>query len=140
MWWAAAIQGAFSLFGAVKQQQSGKDAERLAGHNVAMSKAETAETLRRKTLSDRQQEGYARAVAGASGFSIQKGTSQDSYINEMVAENRRQRDFIGKAGKMEEGRLKLGGQYARQTASAGALGSLGDAAGAFGQAYSLWSA
>lgn len=139
MWWAAAIQGGLALFGALGQKDSGREAKRLAKHNVASSKAETAETLRRHEAQGAQQEGYTRAVAGASGFSVQEGTSQQNWINEMVAENKRQRAFISESGKREEERLKLGGEYAASQADAGALGSLGSAVGSFGEAYSMWS-
>ena len=140
MWWAAAIQGGLALFGASKQAAAGKDAKRLADQNVAMSKSETAESLRRHTREGEQRVGYATAVAGASGFSIQKGTSQDNYISEMVAENRRQREFIAQSGWQEQKRLRLGGQRAASQASSAALSSVGGAIGMFGEAYSMWNA
>lgn len=140
MWWSAAIQGGLALFGAIGAGKAGKQAERLAGANVAASKLETAETLRRHTREGEQRVGYARAVAGASGFSVQKGTSQDNYISEMIAENRRQRTFISMSGSAEQKRLKLGGKMAKSTATANMWSGVGQAAGFAGQAVSLWNA
>ena len=135
MWWAAAIQGGMALFGAIGQKGAADDARKLSDANVKASRAETKETLRRFDAQGKQQVGYTRAVAGASGFSVQEGTSQQSWINEMIAENRRQRDFISKSGERDVSIIKAGGERAQSLANAGALSSLGSAAGSFGDMW-----
>ena len=136
MWWATAIQVGLSLFGFGKQKQAGKDAEEVGRLNAAAEAAEGAETIRRMERQGRQQEGFARTAAGASGFSIQKGTSQFNYIKELVAENQRQRTFTAEASKRKQDILVRGGQAAGSIADAAALGSLGTAVGALGN---MWS-
>ena len=136
MWWAAAINVGLSLFGASKQKKAGKQARKIAGLNVEAEKAESAETIRRMTKSAEQQEGYARATAGASGFSIQKGTSQFNYIKEMVAENTRQRTFAAAASLRKQGILAAGGEAAKTSADASALSSIAGAASSLGSMFS----
>lgn len=138
MWWAAAIAGGLSLFGASKAKSAGREARRIANMNADSSKKETDEEIRRMMRGNRQREGYARAVAGASGFSVQKGTSQQGYIDELVSEGRRQVSFTGMAGRRKEKIIRRGGQLAYKQASAQSLSMLGNAAGSFSQSYSLW--
>ena len=137
MWWAQAISAGLSLFGAGQQMSGARDARKIAGLNVKASEAETAETLRRQRMEGEQRVGYARAIAGASGFSIQPGTSQQNYIDEMVAENRRQLSFTAQAGKREAGILKRGGELAYRSGQAGAIGSVANAASSIGTMWTL---
>lgn len=136
MWWAAAIQGGLQLFGAIGQQSAAGDARRIANLNADAQTAENTEEARRMRREGEQRVGYAKAVAGASGFSIQPGTGQQTYINEMVAENRRQQTFQHEAGARKTKILRKGGDLAYRHGQAAAVGSLASAAGSFG---TMWS-
>jgi hypothetical protein len=139
MWWAAAVQTGMSLFGAMSQSGAAKDARQIGGMNANAQREETAEELRRAKLADAYQEGTTQTIQGASGFSMQKGTSQGAYLSEMVSENRRQREFTKKSGKRKAAILNKGGQLAYKEGKARAMGGLADAVGSFGSmATSLW--
>ena len=136
MWWAAAISIGLSLFGASKQSKAGDQAENIAALNAAAEAKESAETTRRMFAASRQQVGYAKAVAGASGFSVQPGTSQANYISALERENRRQIDFTFQSSLRKQDILKRGGQLAYSQAQAGAVGTL---ASGFSSAVALWN-
>lgn len=137
MWWAAAINVGLQLFGGRQQLQAGREAEQIGRENAAAQRAETTETMRRMKREGEQRVGYATAVAHASGFSVKKGTSQQSYIDEMVAENYRQASFVAQSGQRKSRILEKGGQLAYSQGQAAAVSSFAGAAQSFG---SMWSA
>ena len=138
MWWAAAISTGLQLFGASKQKKAGKQAKVIAGMNVEAEKLESAEQFRRSEMESKQRVGYAKAVAGASGFSVQPGTSQARYIDALESEDKRQREFALAASGRKQKILKAGGQAAYTSAQAGMWGSLAGAATSAGTAYGMW--
>ena len=138
MWWAAAISAGFQLFGASKLKSAGNQARQIAGMNVEAEGLESAEQFRRSKLESEQRVGYAKAVAGASGFSIQPGTSQSSYIDALESEDKRQREFALQSSARKQKILRAGGQAAYSTAQAGMWGSLAGAASGAASAYGMW--
>ena len=136
MWWAAAISTGLALFGAVQQNRAGRKARRIGDMNAQAERLEGLEQFRRSKAGSEQKVGYARAVAGASGFSIQPGTSQASYIDALQREDKRQRDFAMVASGRKQKILRAGGQAAGTQARAGMWSSLAGAATSAGQAWS----
>ena len=136
MWWAAAIQVGLSVFGAMKSSGAAGQARNIGTMNQEAQRLETRESIRRQDMLDKEQVGLARAYAGASGFSIQPGTSQAGYIDAMISEQRRQRDFTIDSSRRKEKILGMGGQAAYSQAQASMFGSLATAAGQFGN---MWS-
>ena len=137
MWWTAAIQAGLSLFGASRQDDAARESKKIAALNVKAQQAETQESLRRHRAESRTMEGYAKTAAAASGFSYQEGTSGYDYVQEMVAENRRQRTFMGVAGERQAGILAAGGELAYRQGKASAIGSTASAISSIGNMWSL---
>jgi len=142
MWWASAIQAGMSLFGAMDQKRAGKEARAIANMNAEAQRMESAEDIRRTKAQFRQVEGATQAVASGSGFSQKLsrggvGDSQQRYLASMKKEHGAQLDFAKKAGTRQERILRRGGQLAYQQAKAGAIASVGNAIGSFGDMWGM---
>ncbi len=141
MWWAQAIQGGMKLFGALKTSGAAVESRWTAELNARAQESETDEEVRRMTAENRQRVGTARTTAGASGFSVQKGTSQQAYIDELDAEGKRQVSFTKASGKRKANIIRRGGQLAFKQGKAASISQLGGSIGSFadaGTSAGLW--
>jgi hypothetical protein len=132
MWWAAVIQMGMQVFGATKEQSAARDARDIAYDNMDAQILETKEEMRRAKAENKQIVGFATAAANSSGFSIKAGTSQQSYIDELEAEGKRQVQWIQDSGVRKARILQQGGSLAYSEGQARAMGGYADAIGSFG--------
>lgn len=138
MWWAAAIQGGLSLFGALSGKSAARKARRIAGYNAEADWEESVEKMRRMRRTFREREGMARAIAAGSGLSQKHGDSQSRYIASMVAEHGHQLRFEGRAARSRRKIIKAGGQLAYRQGMADVWAGFGQAIGQFGQAWGTY--
>lgn len=98
--------------GAQGFKDAAQAARELGEKNAEFTEQETAEQVRRKEGAARYKEGMAQAQAAASG--IKTSGSTDLYLSEMMAEHKREVDWVKKSGKSRAGIERSKGDLAHK--------------------------
>lgn len=126
MAWMAGIGIGLQALSAFGQMGAAGDAKRASRQNAQLERMETAEQARRLRLEQREREGMGRVAATAGGTTGEG--SQESVLERMRAEHRRELTWLQDTGRQRERVAVMGGNLAARQARAGALGTLAGAA------------
>ncbi len=132
----AVISGASAasaLYGAYRQQKSGREARDIARQNAARQIAESREASRRLKLQQESVLDETRARAAASGISPESSTVT-AYLAEMQKNFKSEQDWIKKSGASAASIQARQGEYQARQATAGAWGTIASAL----SALSMW--
>lgn len=119
---AAIIGGGIAIVGAIKQRKAGKEADALAQQDAAATERETAATIDRTRLQQKQALSATKARSGASG--IRSGGSTSEFMAEMERVFEEDIKNIQESGASQASMERAQGRIAKSQSTAAAWGSV----------------
>lgn len=134
-----AVSAASAGYSIYQSKQAAEEAEDIADANAKREKMEAEEMAQRAEKDAAREESLARARAFASGVG---GESQEMYLDDLYASNRREIDWIRRSGSSRADLIKKEGRVAgkqhRREAVASGIAGFGKATSAAGDWHSMY--